>query len=164
MADDPLLEAALIDRARLVAELEADPRFKRLQLVEQVIETLGGASGGRPPLPFSPPAVQQQPQVGKTEMIANAVETFLRINPGWHTASEIYDHLTARGIEVGGKNPKSNLTAHMSSAGRFVSDRAKGWRLKHEQDVDDEAGGEDSESRGETSSDAYEASRPDIFQ
>jgi len=40
--------------------------------------------------------------------------------------------------------PKSNLTAHMSSAGRFVSDRTKGWRLKTERDLGSETdeGGE----------------------
>lgn len=165
MASDPLLDMANSERNKLLAELEADPRFKRLRVLDEIIEKLGGAPEGRPPLgPFS--EVGSEPsfrQGGKTELIANAVERFLRDRPGWHHASEIYEYVTSRGIEIGGKNPKSNLTAHMSSAGRFVSDRAKGWRLKTERDVDDEAGGSADEFRKDSSG-TYEAGRADVIQ
>lgn len=163
MASDPLLEMANSERAKLLAEMEADPRFKRLRVLDEIIEKLGGTPEGRqPPAPFLEEGWAPR-QGGKTELIANAVEHYLRVNPGWHHASEIYDFVTSQGIEIGGKNPKSNLTAHMSSAGRFVSDRTKGWRLKTERDVDDEAGSEASEPRKDTSG-AYEASRPSVFQ
>ncbi|WP_176113972.1 hypothetical protein [Burkholderia cepacia] len=42
---------------------------------------------------------------------------------------ELLDHLTALGIEVGGKNPVNNLAAHLSSM-NVVESTTEGWVLK----------------------------------
>jgi len=42
---------------------------------------------------------------------------------------ELLDHLTALGIEVGGKNPTNNLAAHLSSMD-IVESTPEGWVLK----------------------------------
>ncbi len=43
---------------------------------------------------------------------------------------EMHSELREMGIEVGGKDPKSTLSARLSTSGRFVADREKGWWIK----------------------------------
>lgn len=47
----------------------------------------------------------------------------------WMKISEIYPRLLERGISIGGKNPNSNLSAHLSNSEAFEGSRTKGWRL-----------------------------------
>ena len=45
---------------------------------------------------------------------------------------ELLAAVEAQGIEVGGKKPASTLSAMLSNAGRYVSERGLGWRRKRE--------------------------------
>lgn len=45
--------------------------------------------------------------------------------------NEIYERLLANGVEVGGKDPKANLSAHLSYHPEVERD-ADGWKLKEE--------------------------------
>jgi hypothetical protein len=67
----------------------------------------------------------------KGEKIAQLLtEYFSRNGNQWTRLSELFLHLASNGVMVGGKNPNSTLSAHLSNAGQFESDRSKGWRLK----------------------------------
>ena len=134
----PPRRAAMREKERIKAEISAsirrlkadiaanpDPRELEVSDLEQALSLLDGS-------------MSAAPKRSKTEIIADAAEKFLRENQGWRRATVIYDALSAQGIEIGGQNPKSNLTAHMSASGRFVSDRERGWRLKTDEDADRE--------------------------
>lgn len=41
----------------------------------------------------------------------------------------IYDYVVASGFQIGGKDPRSNLSAMMSNSGRFQSHQRAGWTL-----------------------------------
>jgi hypothetical protein len=67
----------------------------------------------------------------KGEQIANETARFLREGGNyWIRTSDIYSRLLECGISIGGKNPNSTLSAHLSNSKMFESDRARGWRLK----------------------------------
>jgi hypothetical protein len=57
---------------------------------------------------------------------------FHKNNNQWTPLSELYLYLTDRGIRIGGKNPNSTLSAHLSNSNLFEGTRTKGWRLKPE--------------------------------
>ena len=69
----------------------------------------------------------------KGEMIAHATADLL-LGGGnrWTKTSDIYWHLVNSGISIGGKNPNSTLSAHLSNSKMFLSDRIKGWCLNSE--------------------------------
>ncbi|MFD0916847.1 hypothetical protein ACFQ14_10555 [Pseudahrensia aquimaris] len=67
----------------------------------------------------------------KGAKIAHEVSLLFRANGNaWMRLSDIHDYLLANGIKIGGRNPNSNLSAHLSNAGGFEVQRAKGWRLE----------------------------------
>lgn len=47
--------------------------------------------------------------------------------------NHLFDALVARGVAVGGKNPKSNLSAHLSHSPMFVRDSTGRWALKQKE-------------------------------
>jgi hypothetical protein len=57
-------------------------------------------------------------------------------NNQWTRLSDVYVYLTEKGLYVGGKNPNSLLSAHLSNSELFEGDRTKGWRIKPEHFVD----------------------------
>lgn len=67
---------------------------------------------------------------GKGSRIAKAAKQYLR-NHGneWTRLSVLYSEISGYGIKIGGKNPSSTLSAHLSNSGWFESDRTKGWRI-----------------------------------
>jgi hypothetical protein len=67
----------------------------------------------------------------KGEKIAQLLTDFFARNGNqWTRLSELFMYLASNGVMVGGKNPNSTLSAHLSNAGQFESERSKGWRLK----------------------------------
>jgi hypothetical protein len=69
----------------------------------------------------------------KGESIARAAETFLISGDNeWRTLAEIFEFVAEQGILIGGKNPTSTLSAHLSNANIFESDRSRGWRILKE--------------------------------
>lgn len=67
--------------------------------------------------------------LSKKKVVADAVEAFIRVRGGHQRLAEIFSHLMQKAIEVGGKNPRQNLSAILYRDGRFTSDRSKGWTL-----------------------------------
>jgi hypothetical protein len=59
-------------------------------------------------------------------------EFFSKNNNQWTKLSDLYVFLSEKGLRIGGKNPNSTLSAHLSNSQLFESDRMQGWRLKPE--------------------------------
>jgi hypothetical protein len=149
MDNDPILDAAQKEERELLDELQKDPKYKRLLKVRAVISMLSGSVvEHRIPATLSAAAslhvrdVRQSIARTKAEIISDAAEQYMHDHPGWRSVQEIYDAITLMGIEIGGQNPKSNMTAHMSSSGRFVSSRLKGWKRKDDPTGDEDDDGE----------------------
>jgi hypothetical protein len=53
-------------------------------------------------------------------------------NNQWTRLSDVYVYLSHKGLHIGGKNPNSLLSAHLSNSECFEGDRTKGWRMKPE--------------------------------
>jgi hypothetical protein len=79
---------------------------------------------------------KSHPEAAKTKgakIAAVATKLFKENGNHWTRLTEIYLYLSENGIAIGGKNPNSTLSAHLSNSDRFEGDRAKGWRLKQEE-------------------------------
>lgn len=69
----------------------------------------------------------------KGQKIAEFCHTYFAENGNqWTRLSDLFIYLTEKGITIGGKNPNSTLSAHLSNSNRFEGERARGWRLKSE--------------------------------
>ena len=137
MTNDPLREAAELELQQLHSELKKTPIYLRIKQLEQVVALLAGPADTGQAAPtirvsrsFAVSLPESDSPKTKTERIADAVEAYLEANPGWRSVTEIYDDVVRQGVDIGGLSPRGNLTAHMSSSGRFLSDRQRGWRLK----------------------------------
>lgn len=131
--------AALADEiASLETELAKDVRYLRLKELKRVallyggglqqgahitrhpISMMDGAATLRPPV--------RQPSPSRERALTEAlafVERSGRLVP----TREILDHLVATGIEVGGVSPLNNLSAMISTSGKFQSHGRSGWTM-----------------------------------
>jgi hypothetical protein len=62
--------------------------------------------------------------------------------------SEIFSFLSQMGIEIGGTDPKSNLSAMLSTHPDFVSHGRTGWTLKENEPISGSAVGSDAADEG----------------
>ena len=69
-------------------------------------------------------------RTGKKYVIADAAEELIRARAYPVPLSEIYDTLTAEGIEIGTEKPRQNLSGILHRDGRFQSLPGKGWVMK----------------------------------
>lgn len=78
--------------------------------------------------------IDTEPAKKKGEKVATILRDYFIANHNtWTRLSELHDHLLHSGVAIGGRNPKSNLSAHLSNAGIFQVQRARGWRLNLDQ-------------------------------
>jgi hypothetical protein len=67
----------------------------------------------------------------KGKKIEDLLKVFFNSNNNQLTRlSDLYVYLSEKGVRIGGKNPNSTLSAHLSNSNCFESDRTRGWRLK----------------------------------
>jgi hypothetical protein len=69
----------------------------------------------------------------KSKKIEDLLKGFFSTNNNqWTRLSDLFVFLSSKGMRLGGKNPNSTLSAHLSNSECFESDRTRGWRLKPE--------------------------------
>ena len=77
------------------------------------------------------PVVVSRPSVVMTET-SDAVRAILSEHRAPLKLSELLEKVLARGIEVGGKDPASTLSARLSNSDEFVSHRGIGWWFQNQ--------------------------------
>jgi uncharacterized protein involved in type VI secretion and phage assembly len=107
-----------------------NPQFEALN---KVIETFGWQGDvehleAGDDFKLKPDAARSKGQ----KIIELAAEFFNANNNQWTSLSDLYLYLIEKGVSIGGKNPNSNLSAHLSNSDQFTSERPKGWRMKPE--------------------------------
>jgi len=129
---DPVLAAALAKQAeaaravaywdewigqyqRLVGNVQA-VGHERPVVAESKVESPGTRTGRR-----TSPVLDQT-----ADMATAIIEKHGRPVP----IQEMQFKLRGMGLLIGGKNPKSTLSARLSTSGRFIADREKGWWIK----------------------------------
>ena len=134
--EEDFKKATLTEYKAIVAKLsEAHGIQKQLGPRHDVLAKLIEAYGWQAEIERLEPDddMKGNPEGSKTKglKIAEIVRDFFKKNNNqWTPASDLYVHLIGRGVSVGGKNPNSTLSAHLSNSEFFESDRAKGWRMK----------------------------------
>ncbi|MGO9133543.1 MAG: hypothetical protein ACLP8A_05775 [Methylovirgula sp.] len=122
--------------AALESALETDPRFlklrelRRLQQIytSDTTRVLPKMSPFVPALPSSStPGRKTSP--ARRQAIEKAVE-FLDLQGGPAKTTEILDYLKAVGVEIGGADPRNNLSALLYHSDMFESHGRAGWVLK----------------------------------
>lgn len=129
------LDEALKERARLQAEMEASELWQRLQLLDQVIVTYGGAPTikGR--------AIAGQAKVNdrakskqggfptKEEEIIQLAMACIKANDGQAPKRAIHQYIAMHDVDVS----DAALSAYLSKASGLTFDRERGWSINEYQ-------------------------------
>ena len=125
------IEAQEAKESIVEAQAKLQEAARKMQALMTTIKQFGWEAELHSDEPL--PALFDQAPAKKGKQIADAAATFLRsYDNEWIPLSNIFVVLANQGIQIGGKNPASTLSAHLSNSGLFESDRSKGWRLKKE--------------------------------
>lgn len=133
------LSALRDEIAALDAELRQDDRYVRLQALRQVLPHYE-----RTVSPMVPPVAQAAHQTEASEprsepkpplrqpsearvLAERYSEEYIAGRTYPTPTRELYEMLRAKGVEIGGKQPTSNLSAILSKSGKVVSMGRAGW-------------------------------------
>ena len=143
-----LISAIDLEIAQLEDDLRADPRQKKLRALKDVRALYLGprtdtdssqAAAPKPPSQRGGES-RRKPDPAR-QKILDDVETYLTaLGPGPVKTSALFDILSIDHA-IGGKEPKSNLSAMIYNSGRFVSHGRAGWTNKPA--ADPETNGDD---------------------
>ena len=153
---NPFLVALDQEIALLEAELKSDIRYQRLEEA-QLLRALYPRED-----PFSPPVGSSEPisnrmgtkrSQSERERIIEGAEMYVRNRVGPVPTIDILDHLDSLlGIKIGGERPVNNLSATLSTSGKFRANGRRGWTLASEPDYEPNAqADQDAEDEGEAS-------------
>ncbi|MCW5713766.1 MAG: hypothetical protein KIT43_04530 [Bauldia sp.] len=137
------VSAIALQAQQLREELMRDePRFALLQELERIQARFQKGAGGEPEVtvavasrPYAAPAVRKSradPNSLRQRVIA-AVEEFLAGKTTPTPVADIYNHVVGLGLEIGGRDPRSNLSATLWKAGPFQAQGRAGWMLRSSQ-------------------------------
>lgn len=114
----------------LEAEFERDPRYLKLKDLRRIRMTYYGGelALARPPKTEQPPKRGRRTSADRAKALAEA-ENLIRGRLHPTKTADIFDHIEAQGIQIGGKEPKSNLSAMLYHAPQFKSHGRAGWTL-----------------------------------
>jgi hypothetical protein len=128
-------QLALID-AELFARMERVAVAFEGEDVDEEPQTEGRSEVARPAqadgevLNFLTNGQRFSLQPKRTPKLEPAIVEVLREAGGGLTRNEIFERLAAKGIVVRGKDPKANLSAHLSHSSLVTHDDEKKWMLK----------------------------------
>lgn len=108
-------------------------------------ELYGDGAAGRPePAPPPPPPGARAPRAaqvrGTIAETREAAHLILDEEKGYVASQTLIDRLEQLGVEVGGADPRSTLSARLSGDDEIESRRGLGYRLKKYADKDEAAG------------------------
>ena len=151
-------EALEREIGELERSLEADPRFIKLrelqrvaglysptaQAVDSIKRIVGALGSAIPPRTGAPrfygggemlPTPDGQRRVSGVlrQKVLEDAESILRGRTEPTKTADLYDSLVAAGHEIGGDDPKSNLSAMLSKSPLFRSHKRAGWTLVESQ-------------------------------
>lgn len=131
MAD--FLPALRAEIEQLQRELDDDPRALKLRELRRLLAIYEESQGSMPSpvIANAPKSDRSRRATSATRRAAiDAARIFLRGRPEPTKTSDIYAHIKALGIEVGGENPQNNLSAMLHHSPEFISHGRGGWRLR----------------------------------
>lgn len=137
--DHPALSAAIAERAKVdVVRTEAERQVAYWDnWIREYRRLVGSTNAPKPDVP-PPSMVEAEGRtvrggkravsiVNETAEVAESV--IERLGRPTHIG-ELHRELAAAGLEIGGKNPNSTLSARLSQSGRFVAVSGKGWWIR----------------------------------
>jgi hypothetical protein len=109
------------------AEVDAFPPYRQLQKLKATRAEYAGRAA-RADHSWSNAQTRARAPATRSRMLARAAEIVgPRIEP--LRTADIFDALVAEGFSIGGKDPRSNLSAMLSNSDDFESHGRKGWTL-----------------------------------
>ena len=113
----------------LESQLAADPRYAKLRELKRV-QALYSAPAVNPPPRVRP----TQPTSGRSpsperQAILDMAKTFMGDQSEPTPTSDLYELLTAAGVQIPGTSPKNNLSAMLSNSPEFRSHGRSGWTI-----------------------------------
>ena len=130
---NPILEAAEAEVSRITGELLASPegpKFQELLRAQEVVNMFGSKAYVAAPMQ----SVRKRAALStetESARVVKAAADFLRQRKGRCTSSTITSALSQSGVEIGGTNKSSRVSAYLSAAkGTFDNVRGEGYGLK----------------------------------
>lgn len=123
-----LIHSLRAEIAALESDLDQDPRYQAICRLRDLLAfyegVMAGRSSGRVAAPTTKPA---RPQSEMRQRALNLSVEYVagRIDPT--PTRELHDMLMSKGVEVGGKEPISNLSAILSRSGKLRPMGRAGW-------------------------------------
>lgn len=140
------VSAIALQARQLREELMRDePRFALLQELERIearFQTGGSKEPAGPMVAARSPSaspVLRKPRADPNSLrqrVIAAVTEFLSDKTTPVPVGEIYDHVVGLGLQIGGSDPRSNLSATLWKAGRFKAQGRAGWTLRPSQNTE----------------------------
>lgn len=132
MNNDPTFQAALDLAAKLRADLQEIESFIK---VHQRLSAAATKPTPQPPVIQSPVVAKQAESAQQTKPtpvadILQAAREILRAKGKPMLVGDLYDALAAKGVVIGGKNPRNNLGAKLAGAADLKTRRGVGWFFK----------------------------------
>lgn len=139
--DDPVLDAAIAQRQAAQRRVEYWDRWIK-QYQELKVEAKADSSKTLGKLLVKPSSkvflgesnTKLVPLVGDpSSVLGRTARTAIKLIESAGRPmqiGELYSALQREGVAIGGKDPKSTLSARLSQSGRFVAVREKGWWMK----------------------------------
>jgi hypothetical protein len=134
--EEDLKKTILTEYRSVVAQMQEardtiavlEPRF---QVLAKLLETYGWQGDANAIGPDDDARSGTEESKTKGEKIAAlSMEFFTNNRNQWTRLSDLYLYLTDKGLNIGGKNPSSTLSAHLSNSALFEGSRTRGWRLR----------------------------------
>lgn len=135
-----IIDALKQERSQLINELSSDPRFMKLQKIEELLATYSSlghrevaAAKAAKPSPVRKSDSKPAGEPSKRAQIESAVKYFLTGKGSVHR-SRILEHLQTLGL-IGSdiKNPMGRVAIYLSDMAGIVGDGLGNWRLIEQQ-------------------------------
>lgn len=142
----PFLTSLRAEISALEADLHRDPRYLKLRSLQDVLRLYedgrpsdvepekadSNSRGSQEPPQGIREGQGRQPSEARVKAVALSAD-FIRGRTSPTPTREIYGMLVAQGVEIGGKEPVSNLSAILSKSEGFKSTGRLGWLLESDQ-------------------------------
>ena len=125
-----ILAAAREEERRLLAELNANPTFQRLELIRAVIQSYQAAAIPRTIADVPPGFRKREPrQNSVAAQVVRVAEAFLSNLGRRATSTEIALEVSRHGIELKGMKAPAMVASYLSSSDRFDNVKGQGYGL-----------------------------------
>lgn len=113
----------------LEQQLQDDPRFQKIQHLQQLLSLYDGGPAGTSSAPSAARARARRQGSQAREEALTLAANFIEGRSEPTRTSDIFEYVVGQGVVIDGQSPVSNLSAMLSRSELFISHGRAGWTL-----------------------------------